>query len=89
MVPIATVPITASWFADFIASSHASGESGSILVPFFLSSAGATVVLEIVGDSMGPAVRDGLAVVVSSLGCWRWVTITVPVSVPVTVSASS
>ena len=78
-----------SRFADLIASSHASGESGSILVSLFLSSAGATVVLEIVGDPMGPAVRDGLSVVVGSLGCWRWITITVPVSVPVAVAASS
>ena len=89
MVSIAIVPMTTGWLADLIASSHASGECSSILVAFLLSSAGATVVLEVVGDPMGPAVRDGLSVVVGSLGCWRWITITVPVSVPVAVAASS
>ena len=91
MVPVAItiVPVTTGWFADLIASSHAIGECSSILVAFFLSPAGATVVLEVVGDTMGPAVRDGLSVVVGSLRSWRWITITVPVSVPVAVAASS
>ena len=50
------------------ASTHLVGEGGIVLVAFFLPFAILAVVLEIPGDTVGPAVGDGSSDGIVSLG---------------------
>ena len=54
-------------FATLITSSHPVGESGFILVAFGFPGAVATVMLEVFGDAVSPAVRDGFSSVIRAL----------------------
>ena len=53
--------------AALVTSSHPVVESGIISVTFRFPGAAVAVVVEVLGDAMGPAVRDGLSFVVFTL----------------------
>ena len=81
------VVVVASWFASLSTPSHFVVEGCCIFVPFFLSLTVFAVVLEILGNSMGPAVGNwGSVVVVSLRNEWCTVAISIVVTGIVVVS---